>query len=187
MLLKTYISHWWFMRPRKLKSIAEPADDDLGVVKKAYERLCSVLKIKRHPIIYLVGNLNSKYDQPNGILFYGLFMSVIYLRNTERHMLFYLAHEMFHEYQLEMYPEKLRQMKREESEIEAQGFAVAFSEYMGKDTALNDRKFYLPEKMTHVFFSEETVNSVDDGMPEKVLAKADQYFEKFGFEKMLNE
>lgn len=119
-----YLRYVWNMRPRKLETNINYTHKDLYYVEKEYAELCKLLKLRSKPVIYLIARWFIIFNQPSGHYIYKKRHSTIYLTNSGDKTVFYLAHEMFHQYQHEQYPLEFKKNNvsrfREKHEIDAE-------------------------------------------------------------------
>ena len=182
MFIIDYLQHWYWSRPRRLSNSPNPNHGfTLMTLEEEHGKICSTLKLKRHPSVYIEGKTDYYYRQPDGVIIYKRHYSAIFLAYIESDLLFNLAHELYHEYQHEN--EKSLFRNDEQHEIEADGFALAWVELRGKNTVGNNYKSFYPQKVGHIYFSEKTATTRNkDGIPIAVRVKADEYWTKFHLE-----
>ena len=182
MFIIDYLQQWYWSRPRRLSNSPNPNHGfTLMTLEEEYGKICSTLKLKRHPSVYIEGKTDYYYRQPDGVIIYKRHYSAIFLAYIESDLLFNLAHELYHEYQHEN--EKSLFRNDEQHEIEADGFALAWVELRGKNTVGNNYKSFYPQKVGHIYFSEKTATTRNkDGIPIAVRVKADEYWTKFHLE-----
>lgn len=182
MLIIDYLKEWGNQRPRNLMKFDNETGEQRDLIN-SHERICKILMLKRRPALYLIGKLNPTYDQPNGIHIFKRLYSAIFIVNSGNLTFFYLAHELYHEYQQEKYINDFYNISDEEREIEADGFAVAYIEYMELNHLIPDRKEFIPQNIDHVFYSTETKNTIKDDMPLKIREFADKVASEFHLKK----
>ncbi len=184
MFIIDYLYQWWILRPRNLKQ-ATKEDYTLFEVKETYTEICKILNIKKKLRVYVTGKICRLYECCTGRHKNNKFNPVIFIANTGTEMIYNIAHEMFHEYQYENYGKNFYKISEEEREIEACGFAVAYCEYRWQRKHSKSENEYLPDKIRHISFSDETdkERTEDDKMPKRVREFANFCRDKFNIVK----
>ena len=186
----SYLENLLYVRPCKLTYIGKHGEYKMitssrRMLDETYTRLCAILKFKIRPKVYIRANMMTilpdvpRYSE--GIHIARPLRSVLYVTHTEalKAMLFTLVHEMYHEYQYRN-KKSFNGITLEEREIQADGFAVAYCEMLGLESGVRNSNVYIPEKVSHIFFSEDTLKNTDSsGIPEKVRIYAEYCKEKF--------
>lgn len=175
--IRVLLQHWFMMRPRRLSERTNVPIANLHIarLKCDYEELCIILQLKRKPKLYYEPRLTyitSKGVMPTGVHNYGLFQSTIVLADRQHETPFYLAHEMFHEYQREYCKEVFNDSLLEQ-EAQADAFALAYCESHGFN--LEYGKFMNNDGYCAAL--KDTKN--EEGIPELIRSKAEEYKKQF--------
>lgn len=177
--------HYWTRRYKThpVKVTKKAKNMDVRNLSLHMDEMARILDFKRKIAAYIVGNYpnfrdGAEYHQPHGILIYKLIKSYVYIRHAGNYNYYYLAHELFHEYQRE---NGIRYTSDEECEMEAEAFAVAYIEntplFTGEATA---RRVLIPKKIRNKYISDLILSKVGvDGVPIKIREVAERFKQKY--------
>lgn len=155
-------------------------------MEEALTKICKILNLKRRPNVYIRANIISMlpkdiYKSGGGIHTPRRYRSIIYVTYREKVELAIhtLAHELYHEYQYRN-EDFFKNLTYEEKEIQANGFALAFSEMWGYEIE--------PKELMHIYYSDETKKDTDcNGIPNKVIAYAEYCKDTFHLRKEIDD
>ena len=180
-LLKNFLfQEWQKLKPIRLDKENSFYDTDIYDYHNEIIELCEILSIEV-PKTYLVGNMGFfNSNAQKGYIIYKKNPIVFVYYKDDNKAAFTVAHEMYHAYQRAQYPERFTKKGIldewiEQSELEAQAFAVAYMESIYPDIKV------APREWEHSVISEDITNNRNEKGEIVVIRTMADEFKKIFF------